>query len=122
MGGPNMELLDHRVTELEENHEELKDVLKDLTNAINKLAIIDEKQVQSALIMDRLSGEIKDIHKDIREAKDKSDASFKRFGERLGAIELQMPKQAQTSQWVYDAVKAMAVIAGLFVLKKAGLL
>lgn len=117
----NMELLDHRVTVLEENHEELKDVLKDLTVAINKLVLVDERQVQAALALDRMAGEMRETKNDVKESKNHFDESIKRMGARVGAIELALPQQRQTSQWVYECVNALAVLAGLFVLKKVGM-
>jgi len=118
----NIELLDHRVTVLEENHEELKDVLKDLTLAIHKLVLVDERQVQAALAMDRLAGELREVRTEFKEAEKRVEDSVKRMGARIGALELAAPQQRQTSQWIYDGVKALAVIVGLFVLKKAGLI
>lgn len=119
---PNIELLDHRVTELEEDHEELKDVLKELTFAINKLVIVDERQVNAALALDRLAGELHETRSDLKELAKKTEESIKRIGERIGALENAMPQQRQASQWVYDGVKALAVVACLVVLKKAGLM
>lgn len=118
----SVELLDHRVTVLEENHEELKDVLKDLTIAIHKLVLVDERQVQAALAMDRLAGELREVRAEAKEAEKRVDESIKRMGARVGTLELAMPQQRQAAQWIYEGVKALAVVVCLFVLKKVGLL
>ena len=54
MSEANLAIIGHRVAALESDRNEILQVLKELNVAVNKLVIIDERQVQAALIMDRL--------------------------------------------------------------------
>jgi hypothetical protein len=116
-----MQLLDHRVRTLEDNHDELKDVLRELTSAMNKLVIIDEKQIQSALIMDRLAGDIRDVKQTIKEQAERHEKTMARLGERIGPLEIAAPQHKQTSQWVTGGIVGAAVLAAQFVAVKVGL-
>ena len=55
-------LIDHRLSSIENGYSELRDAIKELAAAINKLAIIDERQVQSALVMDKLTNAVDKAH------------------------------------------------------------
>lgn len=118
---PRIDLLEHRVNSINEAHDEIKDVLKELTVAIHKLVIVDERQVQAALAMDRLSKEIDRVERKVDDNKRAADKSIERMGERIGPLELAVPQQRQVSQWVNGAVVGMAVLAAMFVASKAGL-
>jgi len=100
----NVELMEHRIEMLEETHSEIKIVLKELTTAVNKLIIVDERQVQAAVALDRLTKNVDKAH------------------ERIDSLERLVPETKQANQWVYEAVKALAVVAGVFVLKKSGVM
>ena len=64
----NIAIIGHRVAALEEDRNEILQVLKELNVAVNKLVIIDERQVQAALIMDRLTKTTDRAHQRIDEA------------------------------------------------------
>ena len=110
-GSTNVELLHHRVGSLEDQQDEIKDVLKELTTAIHKLIIIDERQVQAALAMDRLSSSNEKLHERVDKIED-----------RVQVLETQQPMQKQTSQWVLEGVKGAAILAAMYVAAQAGLL
>ncbi len=114
MTDPRIELLEHRVNSIDDSQDEMKTVLKELTAAIHKLVIVDERQVQAALALDRLSTRVDDNKK-------ATDESLRRLGERIGPLELAAPQQKQTSQWVTGGVIGMAVLAAQFVAAKVGL-
>jgi hypothetical protein len=63
----NIAIIGHRVAALEEDRNEILQVLKELNVAVNKLVIIDERQVQAALIMDRLTKTTDRAHQRIDE-------------------------------------------------------
>jgi hypothetical protein len=63
----NIAIIGHRVASLEEDRNEILQVLKELNVAVNKLVIIDERQVQAALIMDRLTKTTDRAHQRIDE-------------------------------------------------------
>ena len=67
MAEANIAVIGHRVAALEEDRNEILQVLKELNVAVNKLVIIDERQVQAALIMDRLTKTTDRAHQRIDE-------------------------------------------------------
>lgn len=67
MAEANIAVIGHRVASLEEDRNEILQVLKELNVAVNKLVIIDERQVQAALIMDRLTKTTDRAHQRIDE-------------------------------------------------------
>lgn len=119
-------LIEHRLSSVEESHSDLKDAIKELTMAINKLAIIDERQVQSALIMDKLSAAIDKAHsridgltsefaKALEKAREECRQHREELDRRIVELEKAEPLQQQTSQWMLAAVWGFAglVAAGL---------
>lgn len=119
-------LIEHRIASIEDSHVDLKDAIKDLTVAINKLAIIDERQVQSALIMDKLSAAIDKAHsridgltsefaKALEKAREECRQHREELDRRIVELEKAEPLQQQTSQWMLAAVWGFAglVAAGL---------
>lgn len=120
-------IIEHRLSSIESSHDELKDAIKDLTVAINKLAIIDERQVQSALILDKLSSSVDKAHmridglqtefaKALHQAKVDCHTEMKSLTERMSKLEIEAPLNKQTSQWVFNALWGFAGLAaaGIF--------
>lgn len=125
-------LLEHRLTGVEETHADLRDAIKELTVAINKLAIIDERQVQATLVIERLAQTIDKAHtridgitsefaKALERAKVDCATATTRLEERVKSLEDAAPVSKQTNQWVLGAVYGAAALAVLFVAKKVGL-
>ena len=83
---------------------DMKSTLKELASAFTKLALIEERQTQAGQIHGRIFDTLAKIEA------------------RILALEMAAPIQRQTNGWVTDAVKALAVVALLFALKKVGLL
>ena len=104
-------LIEHRLASIEDSHTDLKDAIKELTIAINKLAIIDDRQVQSVLVMDKLSAAVDKAHsridsltsefaKALEKAKEDCAAATKGLEERVKVLEIQSPTQKKTTEWV----------------------
>lgn len=79
-------------------------VLKELANAVAKLAVIEERQTQSAQALERAFKVLEKVEG------------------RLDALEKAQPLQQQSADWVGKAVWAAVAVAATFVAKKAGLL
>lgn len=107
----DMQLIGHRVALLEEHHDEMKTVLKELTVAINKLAIVDERQVQSISNIQKLTDDGERIRVKLED-----------MSKRIVTVEHTISQHKQTNQWVIEAVKGMAILAALFVAKQVGLI
>lgn len=97
-------LLASRMEVLHEDVSEMKAVLKDLTSAITKLALIEERQTQAAL------------------AQERAFTALERIEARVAALERAAPNATRTSMWVDRAVWASLAAAATYVAKKIGLL
>ena len=83
---------------------EMKEAVKGLTNAVTKLALIEERQTQSSLALERAFKVIEKIET------------------RLDALEQARGINAKTAGWVEKALWAAAATGCYVVLKKVGAL
>lgn len=90
---------------------DMKSVLKELTTAVTKLAIVEERQGQASLALERAF-----------KALEKVEAWIETLEVRLSALEKAAPAAAQTSTWVNNAMWAAAAVAATFIAKKVGLM
>ena len=87
-----------RMQSLHEDVSEIKTAIKELTSAITKLALVEERQQQATI------------------AQERAFSAIQRLETRIGDIEKQMPLHNQTSQWVERAVIAVVVgVIGWFI-------
>lgn len=93
-----------RLETLHKDVTEIKSALNDLTRAITKLALIEERQLQAAASLDR------------------AFTALDRLEKRIQRLETLAPLNAQASKWVFGGV--WAIVGAVFVIaaKKAGLL
>ena len=96
---------------LSEDVGELKETLRQIASAVTRLALVEERQMQTN---EALSWAFKQI--------DKLDLKLVGFEQRLIALERLQPQQQQTTTWVVSAVWAAAGATLLFIAKKAGIL
>lgn len=97
-------ILSHRVEAMHEDFSEMRAVLKELTAAINKLALVEERQTQFA------------------EAQERAFKVIAKIEERLAVLEKRSPESDRVRLWVDRAVIGAVAIIFLFVAKKVGLL
>lgn len=97
-------VLNTRLGALHDDVGEMKTVLNRLTDAITKLALIEQQQAQTAGAIERAFKTIEKVEA------------------RLVAVELQMTNVTRTSSWVDKAVWAAGAAAVAFVAAKAGLI
>ena len=90
---------------------ELKETLREIASAVTRLALVEERQMQTNEALGRAFKQI-----------DKLDLKLVGFEQRLIALERMQPIQQQTSSWVMSAVWAAAGAAVMFIAKKAGVL
>ena len=89
---------------LHEDVSEMKAVLKDLTSAITKLALIEERQTQAAV------------------AQERAFTALERIESRVAALERAAPDTTRTSLWVDRAVWASLAAGATYIAKKLGIL
>lgn len=82
----------------------MKAVLKELTSAVNKLALVEQQQGQMAKAMER------------------AFAAIEKVEMRIADIERRLPEVTRTSVWVDRAVWGAAAAGAVMILKKVGIL
>jgi len=92
-----------RLDQMERNLDETRSTLREVATALNKLAVIEERQQASSTAIERLAVE------------------QKKLDERLRALEIAEPMQAQTAEWVKNAIWAAASAAAMFAANRLGL-
>lgn len=90
---------------------ELKETLREIASAVTRLALVEERQMQTNEALSRAFKQI-----------DKLDLKLVGLEQRMVALERMQPIQQQTSSWVMSAVWAAAGAAVVFIAKKAGVL
>ena len=96
---------------LSEDVGELKETLRQIASAVTRLALVEERQMQTN---EALSRAFKAI--------DKLDIKLVSVEQRIGSLERMQPQQQQTSAWVTTMLWAAAGAAVMFIAKKAGIL
>ena len=96
---------------LSEDVGELKETLRAIASAVTRLALVEERQMQTNEALSRAFKQI-----------DKLDLRLTGIEQRLGALERMQPIQQQTNGWVLTAVWAAAGAAVMFIAMKAGVL
>lgn len=105
-----IDVLVEATRKLEEQHTRLEMSVAKLADAVTKLAVLEERQVQ-----DRK--EMADIRSALVEMVRKHDVSIERvmtaverLGDRVDALEKAEPMNAQTRRWMIGAVTLLATI------------
>ena len=100
-------VLAHKVESMHSDFSEIRSVLRELTSAINKLALVEERQTQAAQAQERAFVVLS-----------KLEAKIDAIDARVKDLEIDEPLQKQTSNWVTSAVWGFAGIAAAFILNK----
>ena len=90
---------------------ELKETLRQIASAVTRLALVEERQMQTNEALSRAFKQI-----------DKLDLKLTGIEQRLGTLERLQPLQQQTNGWVLTSVWIVAGAAVMFVAKKTGIL
>ena len=99
-----IERLTHHIARIRESQDKMEAALGKLADAVTRLALVEERQSATSTAIERLS-----------EAIEKLD-------DRLRKLEIADPMQARSSEWVMNAVWAVAGLAAMFIAAKAGLI
>ena len=96
---------------LSEDVGELKETLRQIASAVTRLALVEERQMQTNEALSRAF-----------KALDKLDIKLVSVEQRIGSLERMQPQQQQTTTWVTTMLWAAAGAAVMFVAKKTGIL
>ena len=100
-----------RIGLLSDDVGELKETLRQIASAVTRLALVEERQMQTNEALSRAFKQI-----------DKVEIKLTSIEQRLVALERMQPQQQQTSAWVTTMLWATAGAAVMFVAKKVGIL
>lgn len=109
--GSVVAILDARLQSLHEDVSEIKTALSDLASAITKLALIEERQTQTSMAMERAFAAVSKIEEKIQAIDD-----------RLRAVEKSDVNQSRTSEYVDKAVWGAVGLLAMFAASRLGLL
>jgi len=97
------DLLGHRLETLHQDVNEVKAALKQLADAVIRLALVEERQAQAAA------------------AQDRAIAALERIEERVTKLEMQAPAAKRASIWIDRAAWASMAAVAVYVAKATGL-
>jgi hypothetical protein len=103
--------LAQRMDSVTEGLTEMRGDMRVLTSAIAKLAVIDERQVQASLSLERSFAMLSKI-----------DTRLDTTADRVAVLERAAPLTQQIQGWILAAVWASVGLVVMFIVKKAGLL
>lgn len=118
-------VIDVIATKMDAMHSDMNDMkqaVRGLTDAVTKLALIEERQTQAALAQERAFKVIERLENKIADCERELGSKLDGVEGRVDTLERDAPMQRQTSVWVTSAVWAAAGFACLIVLNKLGLL
>lgn len=104
-----------RLDSLHSDIGDMKSTMRELTAAVTRLALIEERQAQATQSLER-------AFKEIEKCWGRIEANDAKVDARIDALEREQPLQKQTSQWVLAAVWGVATGAVVFLAKTMGLL
>jgi len=108
--GHEVNILSAKLQSLHEDVGEMKTALRELTSAITKLALIEERQTQTQMAQDRAFAAIKKVEDRLTEIEKLIPTNF---SERLALLEQKSPMNEMTTKWVWHGVTA--IVAGFLV-------
>jgi predicted RNase H-like nuclease (RuvC/YqgF family) len=93
----------HHIAILRSDVNEIKTIMRELANAVTRLALVEERQAATSTALDSMAHAIE------------------KLDERLRTIETREPLQERVSEWVLNILWAGAAAAAMFIAGKAGL-
>ena len=107
----NLQVIAAKLGVLHDDVSEVKTAMKDLSVAITKLAVVEERQANTNQAMERAFTAISETKADI-----------KSVGGRVSALETLTPLNKKANDWMFAAIWAVAGFGVFTVLKLAGVM
>lgn len=143
-----IQLMSESVTQLKADfgdmRHDLKEVLKEFSDSVSKLVVMDEKLIHTNINIerilkiaersheriDKLNDDCSTKHKQLqdtldtkhKEMQESVDSKHKDLETRLDQLEKDAPMQKQTSAWILSAVYGAAGMLVMFVAKSLGII
>lgn len=112
-------VLSHKLETLHGDVGEIKAALRDLTQAVTRLALVEERQAQSSAALDRAFRALERVEQRIAALELQTPD---RLDQRLVQLEQQAPQSTRAAAWVDRAVWACAAAGAVYAAKSAGLM
>lgn len=119
---PVIEVMSHNIQRMREDMSELRTVVSKLTDAVTKLAVVEERQMADRAALERAFMAIQKSDERCAAMFEKCATKMERVENRVDVLEQAAPMQAQTSQWVINAAWACVAVVAMFAATKLGLL
>jgi DNA repair ATPase RecN len=116
-----VERLVHHIQRISDGVGEMKAAMREMAAAINRLAVIEERQNQDRVALERAFSAISDLSKKHDQAITRTMEIVDKIDGRMRALEMAQPMQSKVAEWVEKALFAAAAAAVMFVAGKAGL-
>lgn len=120
-GDISIRVVAQRLDMLQEGMMDIKAATRELTVAVTKLAVIEERQGQDRQNIDRAFVEIDKSRVRCEVADMNLHTTIAAINSRISVLENSAPMVKQTTHWVTGAVVGAAVLAVMFVVNKVGL-
>jgi hypothetical protein len=111
MSETDISIINLKVDNLSETVTEFKQSIKELTVAVTKLTLVEERQIQAE---QRQSSTLKLV--------EQAFTQIDSLKERATQLEIQVPANKRVSVWVDRAIWAAAGLLAMMVLKKTGVI
>lgn len=105
-----IERLTHHIQRIRESQDKMEQTMGKLADAVNRLAIIEERQNQDRAAMERAFNAIAEVGRKHDAAMDRVMQAVERVEDRVDELEKAEPMNAQTRRWMIGAVTLLATI------------
>lgn len=109
-------------TEFNSMRSDLRDIMKEFSDSVAKLVVLEEKSIHANINMERILKIAERSHERIDSLQKNLSENISALERRIDVLEKDSPLQKQTSNWILSAVWAAAGLAVMFVAKSVGLL
>lgn len=107
----NLGILEERLSALHSDVKGMRDALSQLTSAITKLALVEERQTQSQQALERAFTAIAKV-----------ESAISKLTERITNLEIKAPAHDKASQWVERVSIAAVSTLAMLILAKSGII
>lgn len=111
MSEPSMlAVLDQKVSSLCNDFSDVRSSLKELTAAINRLALVEERQAQLTLTVERVFKALDRLEQRAEKDRGEIRIDLGKLDTRVVNLEISEPMERQTSKWVIAAATGLITL------------
>ena len=99
-----IERLTHHIQRIREDQHAMRAAIERMSEAVTRLTLVEERQAAASTAIERLV------------------QSLEKLDDRLRKLEVAEPMQARSSEWMMNAVWAVAGLSAMFIAAKVGLI